>query len=163
MSEESANQYLTFTLHAERFAIPVAQVREILDLVPIVRVPQLPSFVSGVINLRGKVLPVVDLSLKFGLAAAEKSRDTCIVVLEFSDDEGRVEVGALVDAVQEVIVLTAAEIEPPPRLGHGLENKLVAGMGKTAQGFIILLDVDRIFASAESQLLHTLPKEATTP
>lgn len=157
MSEEIANQYLTFTLHAERFAIPVSQVREILDLIPIVRVPQLPDFVSGVINLRGKVLPVVDLSLKFGLAAAEKSRDTCIVVLEFADRDGRIEVGALVDAVQEVIVLTAAEIEPPPRLGSGLGNGLVAGMGKTAQGFVILLNVDHIFASAESQLLHTVP------
>ena len=162
MSEEIANQYLTFVLHDERFAIPVAQVREILDLVPIVRVPQLPSFVSGVINLRGKVLPVVDLSLKFGLAAAVTSRDTCIVVLEFSDGNDRIEVGALVDAVQEVIVLTAAEIEPPPRLGNGLENGLVAGMGKTAQGFVILLHVDHIFASVESQLLHTVPElEAT--
>lgn len=162
MSEEIANQYLTFTLHAERFAIPVSQVREILDLIPIVRVPQLPDFVSGVINLRGKVLPVVDLSLKFGLAAAEKSRDTCIVVLEFTGRDGRIEVGALVDAVQEVIVLTAAEIEPPPRLGSGLENGLVAGMGKTAQGFVILLNVDHIFASAESQLLHTVPEVEAT-
>ena len=162
MPEEIANQYLTFTLHAERFAIPVAQVREILDLVPIIRVPQLPNFVSGVINLRGKVLPVVDLSLKFGLAGAQKSRDTCIVVLEFSDAEGRIEVGALVDAVEEVIVLSAAEIEPPPRLGSGLKNGLIAGMGKTAQGFVILLDVDQIFASAETQLLHALPNEAAT-
>lgn len=163
MSQAITNQYLTFSLRHERFAIAVAQVREILDLVPIIRVPQQPDFISGVINLRGKVLPVVDLSRKFGLAAAETSRDTCIVVLEFSDEEGRGEVGALVDAVHEVIVLKAEEIEPPPRLGIGLENGLIAGMGKTAQGFVILLQVDYIFASAESQLLHALPEVGATP
>lgn len=162
MSQEIANQYLTFSLRHERFAIAVAQVREILDLVPIIRVPQQPDFLSGVINLRGKVLPVVDLSRKFGLAAAATSRDSCIVVLEFSDDDGRGEVGALVDAVHEVIVLTAEEIEPPPRLGIGLENGLIAGMGKTAQGLVILLHVDHIFASAESQLLHALPEADRT-
>lgn len=156
MSEEIANQYLTFSLRSERFAIPVAQVREILDLVPIIRVPQQPDFISGVINLRGKVLPVVDLNRKFGIASTDTSRDTCIVVLEFTDSEGRGEIGALVDAVHEVIVLTAEEIEPPPRLGLGLENRLIAGMGKTAQGFVILLHVDHIFASGESSLLHAL-------
>lgn len=163
MSEEITNQHLTFSLRQERFAIAVAQVREILDLVPIIRVPQQPEFISGVINLRGKVLPVVDLSRKFGLAAAETSRDTCIVVLEFKDDDGRGEVGALVDAVHEVIVLTAEEIEPPPRLGIGLENGLISGMGKTAQGLVILLNVDQIFASAESQLFHSLPEAGATP
>lgn len=163
MSEEITNQYLTFSLRQERFAIAVAQVREILDLVPIIRVPQQPEFISGVINLRGKVLPVVDLSRKFGLAAAETSRDTCIVVLEFKDDDGRGEVGALVDAVHEVIVLTAEEIEPPPRLGIGLENGLISGMGKTAQGLVILLNVDQIFASAESQLFHSLPEAGAPP
>lgn len=163
MSQEIANQYLTFSLRQERFAIAVARVREILDLVPIIRVPQQPDFISGVINLRGKVLPIVDLSRKFGLAAAETSRDTCIVVLEFSDAEGRGEVGALVDAVHEVIVLAAAEIEPPPRLGIGLENGLIAGMGKTAQGLVILLQVDHIFAATESQLLHALPEVGAIP
>ena len=163
MSDEISNQYLTFSLRSERFAIAVAQVREILDLVPIIRVPQQPDFISGVINLRGKVLPVVDLSRKFGLATAETSRDTCIVVLEFADAEGRGEVGALVDAVHEVIVLTAEEIEPPPRLGMGLENGLIAGMGKTAQGLVILLNVDQILAAAECRLLHALPKVAATP
>lgn len=158
-----SNQYLTFSLRSERFAIAVAQVREILDLVPVIRVPQQPNFISGVINLRGKVLPVVDLSRKFGLAAAETGRDTCIVVLEFSDEEGRGEVGALVDAVHEVIVLTSEEIEPPPRLGIGLKNELISGMGKTAQGLVILLNVDQIFASAESQLLHSLPEAGATP
>ena len=162
MSEEIANQYLTFSLRQERFAITVPRVREILDLVPIIRVPQQPDFISGVINLRGKVLPVVDLSRKFGLAAAETSRDTCIVVLEFSDDDGRGEVGALVDAVHEVIVLSAEEIEPPPRLGIGLENGLITGMGKTAQGLVILLNVDSIFASAECHLLHGLPEVDVT-
>lgn len=163
MSEEIANQYLTFSLQSERFAIAVTQVREILDLVPIIRVPQQPDFISGVISLRGKVLPIVDLSRKFGLSAAGTSRDTCIVVLEFSDAEGRGEIGALVDAVHEVIVLAPEEIEPPPRLGMGLENGLIAGMGKTAQGLVILLHVDSIFASAEYQLLHALPEVVTTP
>jgi purine-binding chemotaxis protein CheW len=163
MSQVIANQYLTFSLRHERFAIAVAQVREILDLAPIIRVPQQPDFISGVINLRGKVLPVVDLSRKFGLAAAEVSRDTCIVILEFSDEEGRGEVGALVDAVHEVIVLTPEEIEPPPRFGMGLETGLIAGMGKTTQGLVILLHVDHIFASAECQLLHALPEVVAIP
>ena len=163
MSQVIANQYLTFSLRHERFAIAVAQVREILDLVPIIRVPQQPDFISGVINLRGKVLPVVDLSCKFGLAAAETSRDTCIIVLEFEDDGGCDEIGALVDAVHEVIVLTPEEIEPPPRLGIGLQSGLIAGMGKTAQGLVILLHVDHIFAAAECQLLHALPEMTLTP
>lgn len=156
MSEEIANQYLTFSLRNERFAIPVAQVREILDLVPVIRVPQQPDFISGVINLRGKVLPVVDLNRKFGLATSATSRDTCIVVIEFTDSHGCGEIGALVDAVHEVIVLTAEEIEPPPRLGLGLKSGLIAGMGKTPQGLVIILHVDHIFASGENTLLQAL-------
>ena len=146
-----AAQFLTFTLGSETFAVPVAQTREILDYAPLTRVPQLPAFVAGVINLRGRVVPVIDLRERFGIATQAQTRETCIVVLEI-DIEGVVsEIGALVDSVQEVVALDAGEIEPPPRFGLGLGGDLLAGLGKRGGRFVIILRPEHLLAGGEAR------------
>ena len=151
-----AQQYLTFRLGAETFGVDVLQVREILDLIPVTRVPQMPEYMLGVINLRGSVVPVVDLRRKFGLPAAEATRESCIVVLEVELGGERGVVGALTDAVSEVLDLPAEAIEPPPRLGTKLKAEFIRGMGKKDEQFLIILDIDRIFSSEELSLLQEL-------
>ena len=118
------------------------QVREVLDAVPVTKVPRSPDFMLGVINLRGSVVPVVDMRLKFGMDSAEKSRDTCIVVMEIALEGETTVIGALADAVEEVLELTEAQIEPAPKLGTRLNTEFIRGMGKRDEQFIILLEVD---------------------
>jgi len=153
---EQAQQFLSFRLDAETFAVDVLQVREILDQTKVTRVPQMPDYMLGVINLRGSVVPVVDLRLKFGLNATEKTRDTCIVVLEIDYDGESTIVGAMADAVSEVLDLQPEDIEPPPRLGTRLKTEFIRGMGKKNEQFLILLNIDRIFSSEELDLLQNL-------
>ena len=149
-----AQQYLTFRLGEETFGVDVLQVREILDLIPVTRVPQMPEYMLGVINLRGSVVPVVDLRRKFGLPPAAATRDSCIVVLEVAFAGERSVVGALTDAVSEVLDLPAEAIEPPPRLGSKLRAEFIRGMGKKEEQFLIVLDIDKIFSSEELSLLQ---------
>jgi purine-binding chemotaxis protein CheW len=143
-------QFLTFSLGDETFAVPVAKVREILDYVPLTQVPQLPAFVAGVINLRGRVVPVIDLRMRFGLALLGQTRDTCIIVLEIEVEGELTEVGALVDGVQEVLTLDAGEVEPPPRFGLGLGSDLLAGLGKRDGRFVIILRPEHLLAAGET-------------
>jgi len=145
---QNLHQFLTFRLGNESYAVDVHKVREILDQVAITRVPQMPDDMLGVINLRGNVVPVVDLRLTFGLPADESSRDNCVVVLEVDCGGEQIVVGARADAVQEVLDLPQAAIEPPPRLGMKLKSEFIRGMGKKDEAFIIILDVDRIFSDA---------------
>ncbi len=152
-TERESRQYLTFRLGQETFAVDVAKVREILDVVTITKVPQTPDFMRGVINLRGSVVPVVDMKLKFGMEATEKTVNTCIVVLEvFIDDETTI-VGALADSVQEVVELDPSQIEPPPRIGMKLSIDFIKGMGKLNDEFVIILDTDRVFSFEEVAIL----------
>lgn len=136
--------------------MPVAQVREILEFTPLTRVPRMPAWLAGVINLRGRVVPVVDLRVKLGMEPGERTRHTCIVVLEVPCDGTITQVGALVDGVQEVIVLNQEQIEPPPRLGVGIANELVTGMGKQGDRFVILLHVEKVFAERIEKPLATV-------
>jgi purine-binding chemotaxis protein CheW len=150
---KESRQYLTFKLAQETFAVDVAKVREILDFVSITKVPQTPDFMRGVINLRGSVVPVVDMKLKFGMEPTEKTVNTCIIVLEvFLENETTI-VGALADSVQEVVELDPSQIEPPPRLGMKLSIDFIKGMGKLNEEFVIILDVDRIFSLDETALI----------
>lgn len=142
-------QYVTFTLGEEGFAVDVAKAREILDFAQITSVPQTPDFMLGVINLRGNVVPVVDLRLKFGMPTLERTVDTCIIVMEIDVEGETTVVGAMVDAVREVLELDASQIEPPPRLGTKLKTEFIKGMGKVGDDFLIILDIDRIFTSDE--------------
>jgi purine-binding chemotaxis protein CheW len=145
---QDLQQFLTFRLGAETYAVDVHKVREILDQVVITRMPQMPDEMLGVINLRGQVVPVVDLRRTFGLAAEETNRDNCVVVLEVDCAGEQLVVGARADAVQEVLDLSQAAIEPPPRLGLKLKTEFIRGMGKKDDAFLIILDVDRIFSDA---------------
>lgn len=143
-------QYLTFQLGEEVFGLDVANVREILEFTTVTKVPGTPEYMKGVINLRGSVVPVMDMRLKFNLTASEKTVNTCIIVMEISSFEGeQIVIGALVDSVQEVFELGADEIEPAPKIGIQLRNEFIVGMGKRGDQFIILLDVDRIFSSED--------------
>ena len=149
-----AAQYLTFRLGDEVFALEITQVREVLDYTAITRVPRMPAFMRGVINLRGSVVPVVDLRLKFGMSATERTLNTCIIIAEVSVGGERTLLGALADSVQEVIDLDPAQIEPPPRLGASVNVEFIRGMGKRDEAFVIILDVDRVFSTDELSLLQ---------
>lgn len=150
---KESRQYLTFRLGQETFAVDVAKVREILDFVTITKVPQTPDFMRGVINLRGSVVPVVDMKLKFGMNETEKTVNTCIVVLEVVIDHETTIVGALADSVQEVVELDPSQIEPPPRIGMKLSIDFIRGMGKLNDEFVIILDTDKVFSFEEVAVL----------
>jgi purine-binding chemotaxis protein CheW len=147
-------QYLTFKLADETFTVDVAKVREILDYTPATKVPGTPEFMRGVINVRGNVVPVVDMRLKFGLSATEKTVDTCIVVMEIRVDEDTTILGALVDSVQEVFELEASQIEPPPRIGTRWRTEFIKGIGKRNDELIIILDIDKVFSTAELGIIQ---------
>ena len=145
----SSQQYVTFNLADELFGVEVSRAREILSLTPVTKVPQTPDYLLGVINLRGQVVPVVDMRLKLGLPAGEETEDTCIIVIEVQVDGEVLVVGALADAVREVMEIRDDQIEPPPRLGTKLNIEFINGMGKVDEQFMILLNIDQIFSSKE--------------
>ena len=145
----SASQYLTFKLDEEVYALDINQVREVLDYKDVTKVPRMPDFMRGVINLRGGVVPVVDLRLKFGMSGTEKTVDTCIIIIEILLSGELTFLGAIADSVQEVMTLEPDQIEPAPKLGTRLNTEFIKGMGKKNDEFIILLDIDKIFSSEE--------------
>jgi purine-binding chemotaxis protein CheW len=145
----SSQQYVTFSLCDELFGVEVSRTREILSLTPVTKVPQTPDYLLGVINLRGQVVPVVDMRLKLGLTAGADTEDTCIIVVDVQVDGEVITVGALADAVREVMDIRSDQIEPPPRLGTRLNTEFINGMGKVDEQFMILLNIDKIFNSDE--------------
>lgn len=142
-------KYLAFHLGGEEFAIQVLRVREIMGLQEITAVPQTPTYVKGVINLRGKVVPVIDLRAKFSLPEAEYTQRTCIVVVEVHAEIGRMLMGVVVDGVNEVVNLVAADIENTPEFGNGVSMPYILGLAKTKGKVKILLDIDRVLTSQE--------------
>lgn len=150
----SANQYLTFTLGDEFFALEIAKVREVLDYTTITHVPRMPQFLRGVINLRGNVVPVIDLKLHLGLGNIQRTVDTCIVIVELNLDGEEVLMGALADSVQEVIDLEPTDISAPPRIGTRLNTNFIKGMGKHDEKFIIILDIDNVLSSEELKMVQ---------
>ena len=148
-----AGQYFTFTLGDEEFALEISRVREVLDYTAITKVPRMPPFLKGVINLRGNVVPVVDLRLKLGMSAIEKTVDTCIVIVDILIEEELTQMGALTDSVKEVIDLDPDEIAPPPRMGTQLDNRFIKGMGKQDERFLIILDIDKVFSVGELEVV----------
>jgi purine-binding chemotaxis protein CheW len=147
-------QFLTFRLENELFALDIGKVREVLDFTSITKVPQTPDYMRGVINLRGSVVPVVDLRLKFGMKQAEQTVNTCVIIVEVEMDGETVVMGAMADAVQEVLDLEPDQIEPPPRIGAKLSTDFIRGMGKHADQFIMILDIDKVFTMDELGLLQ---------
>lgn len=142
-------QYLTFTLAGEQYAVNVHDVKEVLEFTTVTRVPRTQEFMRGVINLRGSVVPVIDLRRKFDMPAVETTVDTSIVVLEVKIGGNSVTVGALADSVQEVISLDDELIEPPPRIGTRVNTDFIRGIGKLDDRFIIMLDIERLFSEEE--------------
>lgn len=149
-----SRQYVTFCLGEELFGVEVTRAREILDLVPVTKVPQTPDYLLGVINLRGQVVPVVDLRVKMGLPTVAATRDSCIIVMEVQVDGEALTVGGLADSVREVLELRDDLIEPPPKLGMRLKTEFIQGMGKVDEQFLILLEIDRVFSSEELALVQ---------
>ena len=142
-------QYLTFKLGEEVFAIEVSKVREVLDFTTITKIPRTPDFMSGVINLRGNVVPVVDLRLCFEMSKTQKTVNTCIVVVEMLIEGESTIIGALADSVEEVIDLEPEHIQPAPRMGTHIRTDFIKGMGKRDAQFIMILDIDRVFSGEE--------------
>lgn len=152
-TEQETNQYLTFTIESEQYAIPVTKVREVLEFTHITKIPRTQAYMKGVINLRGAGVPVIDLRSKFGLKEIENTKDTSIIVMEVINQEDSLILGALADSVQEVIDLDKSQIEQAPRFGTRLAADFILGMGKKDDTFIIILDIDRIFNSEEVTVL----------
>jgi len=155
-------QYLTFKLDDEVFALDITKVREVLDFTTVTKVPRTPDFMRGVINLRGSVVPVVDLRLKFGMTKTEKTVNTCIIIVEVNVDNETTILGALADSVQEVMDLEPDHIEPAPKIGTKLRTDFIKGMGKRDEHFVILLDIDKVFSTDELALVQTKQAEALT-
>jgi purine-binding chemotaxis protein CheW len=151
-----AGKYLTFQLANEEFGIAVLKVREIMGLQEITAVPQTPAHIRGVLNLRGKVIPVIDLRLKFGLANAEYTSRTCIIVAQVKAESGPVLMGVIVDGVSEVLNLTASEIEDTPDFGEDITGRYLLGMAKVKGKVKILLDIDQVLSIQELHQLNAI-------
>jgi purine-binding chemotaxis protein CheW len=147
--EEQTQQYLTFMLGGEMFAIGILAIKEIIEYASLTEVPMMPPYVRGVINLRGAVVPVADLSVRFGRSAAAVTKRTCIVIVEIVANGERQDVGVVVDAVNEVLDMPGSEIEPPPAFGAKIRTDFIRGMGKVNGKFVILLDVNYVLAFDE--------------
>jgi purine-binding chemotaxis protein CheW len=146
-----AGKYLTFRLENEEFGLEILKVQEIIQMQAITRVPRTPEFVRGVINLRGKVIPVVDLRMKFGISRAEDTEKTCIVVVQIRHSDGVVVMGTIIDEVREVLDIPGGSIEDTPSFGASIDTEFILGMGKIGQSVKILLDIDKVLSGAEIQ------------
>ena len=155
----STEQYLTFTLENEVFAFEIAKIREVLEYVQITKVPQAPEMMLGVINLRGSVVPVIDLRSKFKMGVFEQSINTCIIITEIVLDDESTLIGALVDSVREVMDLNTDEVEPPPKIGSQINTDFIKGMGKLDDQFVIILNIDMIFNSDELVVIRDTVEE----
>lgn len=160
MSEQAiagnTSQYLSFMLGDEVFALDIGKVREVLDFTAITKVPQTPDFMRGVINLRGGVVPVVDMRLKFGLSETQRTVNTCIIIAEVEVDGEMTVLGALADAVKEVFDMDESQIEPAPKIGTHLDTRFLRGMGKRNEEFVLILDIDKVFSKDELSMVQSV-------
>ena len=157
------HQYLTFSLGGEMFAIGILNVKEIIEYGTLTEIPMMPPSIRGVINLRGRVVPVIDLAARFGGRKSEVGKRTCIVIVELlADDEGR-ELGIIVDAVSEVLEIPGNEIEPPPSFGAKIRSDFIAGMGKVDGKFVIILRIDQALSSDDIAALSTIGDKGAAP
>jgi len=150
------NKYLTFELDQEGYAIPILKVKGIIGMMEITQVPRLPSFIKGVINLRGKIIPVIDLRIKFGLEEKDYDERTSIIVVEIKTETATSITGMVVDIVNEVLDIDDADIEPPPRYGTDVDQTFLIGMGKVDEEVIMLLDTDKVLSSNEVEILESV-------
>jgi len=151
---EERNQYLTFLLGGEMFAIGILNIKEIIEYGSLTEVPMMPEFIRGVINLRGAVVPVLDLSARFGRKRTEVTRRTCIVIIEVETNEEKHDVGVVVDSVSEVLEIAGGEIEPAPSFGTKIRADFIHGMGKVNGKFVIILSVNNVLSLDDLALLE---------
>ena len=142
-------KYLTFKIGAEEYGVEILKVQEIIKMMDITKVPRVQSYVRGVINLRGKVIPVIDLRLKFGMEEKKTTDLTCVIVLQVAHAHGSIVMGAIVDEVSEVLDISAEHIEPTPDFGTEVDTNFILGMGKVGKMVILLLDIDKVLSTAE--------------
>ena len=155
-----AGKYLTFKLAAEEYGLEILKVQEIIKMMDITKVPRTPDFVRGVINLRGKVIPVVDLRLKFGMEEKDTTVKTCVIVVQVRRNDATVTMGIIVDEVSEVLDIAAGEIEEAPSFGSHVDTQFILGMAKTKGGVKMLLDINKVLASDELAKIETMANPA---
>jgi purine-binding chemotaxis protein CheW len=158
-SEEAVvqgRQYLTFAVGGESFGIAIASIKEIIEYRVPTEVPMMPGYMRGIINLRGRVLPVIDLAVRFGRAKVSETSRTCIVILEVRQNDEQHDIGVMVDAVSAVVDIADADVEPPPSFGARMRSDFISGMGKLGERFVILLDIGKVLSIEE---LATLAAE----
>jgi purine-binding chemotaxis protein CheW len=155
-------KYLTFSLAEEEYGIGILKIKEIIGMMPVTTVPRTPEYVKGVINLRGKVIPIIDLRLRFGMEAIDYTERTCIIVVEIEGETGTVQVGVVVDAVSEVLNVDTKDIEDTPQFGRSLDTEYILGMAKMEGGVKILLDVDQVLTGEESEAIRKVNAKGPT-
>ena len=160
--DEAPSQYLTFALGSEMFAVGILNVKEIIEYGHLTEIPMMPAFIRGVINLRGAVVPVIDLAARFGGKTTQIARRTCIVILEVADQEFRSDIGIMVDAVSEVLEIPSSEIEPPPSFGAKIRADFIFGMGKVAGKFVIILNINNVLSVEEINTLTEIGGSTST-
>jgi len=153
-----AGKYLTFQLGGEIYGLEILKVQEIIGMMKVTHLPRTPDFIRGVINLRGKVIPVLDLRIKFGMQAKEDTDRTCIIVVQIMRNGQRVTMGTIVDEVSEVLDIGAEQIEPPPSFGASVDTDFIFGVGKVGQKVIMLLDVDKVLCGREMDVVKQIGK-----
>ena len=146
--------YLTFALAQETYSVDVSKVREVLEVTNITKIPQTPDFMRGVINLRGNVVPVIDMRTKFDMEKTDNTINTCIVVMEIEVNNEKIILGALTDSVKEVIELDSNQIEAAPHIGSTLKTEFIKGMGKHEEEFVIILDIDKVFSVDDLEMVN---------
>ncbi len=155
VAKNEAVQVLTFWMHGEMFAVGILHVKEIIEYGQVTEIPLMPAFIRGVINLRGSVVPVIDLGARFGHERQQIGKRSCIVIVELNSEDGRHDMGMVVDSVSEVLDVPAADIEPPPAFGSKIRADFIHGMSKINGGFVILLNIDRVLSIDEIATLLT--------
>lgn len=161
-TEQAPLQLLTFLLDKEVFAIEIDQIQEVLEYTRVTPVPRTPSFMLGVINLRGSVVSVIDMRQQFEMSVTETTVDSCIIITEIDIDGERCALGLLADAVKEVVELDLDSVKPPPRIGSRIDTRYIMGMGKYDDDFVIILDIPKVFSQGElNELANTVPDSAS--
>lgn len=155
----AVKQYLTFGLEDVEYAVDVGVVREVLEFTKITKLTGRSDYIRGIINLRGSVIPVIDLKLKFNMPKTEKSIDTCIIVLEVEYNNETIVIGVLTDFVKEVININVEDIEPPPAIGTAIDVAFIEGMGKKDDEFIVIINIDKIFSQSELDTINISSKQ----
>ncbi len=153
------NEYLTFIISGEIFAVSIMRVKEIIEYRELTHVPMVPEFISGAINLRGSVVPVINLAIKFGLASAPVNRRTCVVIIETELDGETTVMGVLVDKVLQVLDIAEQNIEPAPKLGVKIRTDFIEGMGKVDENFVIILSIDKVLSEDEISVLDGMQSD----